>query len=99
MCDQQALEDYLGCDCFAEDLAANRAVCNPPGGGAADTTQYYGKAYPALRELAVARELGRRSVLGSVCARNTQDTEASDFGYRPMVDALANRVRTTLTKP
>jgi hypothetical protein len=99
LCDDQALQSDMSCDCFADDLAANRPLCNPPGGGTAGLTQYYGKAYPALRELAVARELGRRSVLGSVCARNTQDDTRSDYGYRPLFDSLVRRVSATLTKP
>ena len=77
----------------------NNPVCNPPGGGAAGTTQYQGKAYPALRELAVAQQLGRRSVLGSICARNTQDETRSDYGYRPVFGAIGRRLAATLLKP
>jgi hypothetical protein len=96
VCDDLSVD---GCDCFADDLSYNRATCNPPEGGPATTTQHYGRAYPALRELAVARELGRRSVLGSVCARNTQDETRSDFGYRPVFSALGRRIASTLVKP
>jgi hypothetical protein len=99
VCDDQAFQSDVGCDCHADDLATNRPICNPPGGGPAGITQHYGKAYPSLRELAVARELGRRSVLGSVCARNTQDDTRSDYGYRPLFDSLVRRVAATLTKP
>jgi hypothetical protein len=99
LCDSQAESDNKGCDCYEFDLPANRPVCNPPDGGPATTTQYYGKAYPALRELTVARELGRRTVLGSVCARNTQDDTRSDFGYRPVFGALGRRIASTLVKP
>lgn len=99
VCDQQAEIDDRGCDCFEADLPYNRAVCNPPEGGPATTTQYYGRAYPATRELAVARELGRRTVLGSVCARNTQDDTRPDYGYRPSFDALGRRIAKTLVKP
>ena len=88
-----------GCDCFADDSAYNRPLCNPPGGGPAGTTQYFGKGYPALRELAVAQQLGRRSVLGSICARNTEDEARSDYGYRPVFGAIGRRVAATLVKP
>ncbi|HYQ17382.1 MAG TPA: hypothetical protein VEQ58_16530, partial [Polyangiaceae bacterium] len=88
-----------GCDCYPEDLANNRSLCQPLTGGPADTTQYYGAAYPALRPLAVAKELGRRTVLGSVCARNTQDDSRSDYGYRPLFGALGKRIASTLVKP
>jgi len=99
ICDQQAMLDGHGCDCFADDLPFNRPLCNPPGGGPATTTQHYGKAYPALRELSVVQQLGRRSVLGSICAANTQDTRREDYGYGPLVNALGNRLATTLVKP
>jgi hypothetical protein len=98
VCDQAARDAHQGCDCFAEDSSLNRPMCNPPGGGAAATTQYYGKAYPGLRPLAVAKELGRRAVLGSVCARNTQDEAGPDYGYRPVFGALGRRIAETLNK-
>jgi hypothetical protein len=98
VCDQATLNANKGCDCFADDLSFNRSVCNPPGGGDPSITQYYGKAYPALRELEVAQQLGRRTVLGSVCARNTQDDTAADYGYRPVFGALGQRIAQTLVK-
>lgn len=98
-CDATAEEIGTGCECFANELSSNRAVCNPPGGGAATTTQYKGKAYPAARELTVARALGRRTVLGSICSRNTQDEERSDYGYRPVFAAIGRRIADTLVKP
>jgi hypothetical protein len=98
VCDQAAFDADRGCDCFAEDSVFNRPLCTPPGGGAQGTTQYYGKAYPALRELDVAHHLGRRTVLGSVCAPNTQDETRSDYGYRPVFGALGQRIAATLVK-
>jgi hypothetical protein len=99
VCDRQRFDNDQGCDCFEEDLPYNRPLCQPPAGGQATTTQHYGKAYPALRELAVASQLGRRAVLGSVCARNTQDEARTDYGYRPVFDALGRRIASTLVKP
>jgi hypothetical protein len=99
VCDESALQAGVGCDCFEDELAGNRAICNPPGGGAPTTTQYRGKAYPALRELRVARELGRRTVVSSVCSRNTADEERDDYGYRPNFEAIGQRVADTLEKP
>jgi hypothetical protein len=98
-CDKARFDANKGCDCFLEDNGYNRPLCNPPAGGPAGTTQYYGKGYPALRELAVAEQLGRRSVLGSICARNTQDEARSDYGYRPVFGAIGRRVASTLVKP
>jgi hypothetical protein len=98
-CDDARRVADQGCDCFADDVSRNRPLCNPPAGGPAGTTQYFGKGYPALRELAVAQQLGRRSVLGSICARNTQDEARPDYGYRPVLGAIGRRLATTLVKP
>lgn len=98
-CDKQADLDGVGCDCFEEELPLNRSVCNPPAGGPATTTQHYGKAYPTIRELAVAKELGRRSVVGSICAVNTTDDTKADYGYRPVFNSIGQRVAATLLKP
>jgi hypothetical protein len=98
-CDEARIQADQGCDCYAEDSSRNRPLCNPPGGGPAGTTQYFGKGYPALRELAVAQQLGRRSVLGSICARNTQDEARPDYGYRPVFNAIGRRLASTLVKP
>lgn len=101
ICDYASFEAQQGCDCFQGDLDAgyNRSVCNPPGGGAATITQSFGKAYPSLRQLAVTRDLGARSVLGSVCAPHVDDPEKPDYGYGPLVRALSQRLQATLTKP
>lgn len=99
VCDQARFNEDKGCDCLAQDGVQNSPLCNPPGGGPAGITQYRGKGYPALRELAVAQRLGRRSVLGSICARNTQDESRRDYGYRPVFGAIGRRVAGTLVKP
>ena len=59
-----------------------------PGNGTPGTTQYWAKAYPGLRQLQVLRDLGSRSVVASICARNTTDPGRPDFGYRPAVTAI-----------
>jgi hypothetical protein len=99
VCDSEVNQSGGSCYCFEDQLTMNSPLCNPPGGGAATTTQHGSKASPALRELRVARELGRRTVLGSVCSRNTKDDSRSDYGYRPIMDALGRRVAATLEKP
>ena len=52
-----------------------------------------------LRPLAVAKALGPRTVLGSICAKNTRDEEQADYGYRPLFGALGRRIAETLVKP
>jgi hypothetical protein len=101
ICDEASFQAAQGCDCFQEDIDAgfNRPVCNPPGGGAPTIVQSFGKAYPSLRQLAVARDLGARSVLGSACAPHVDDPSKPDYGYGPLVRALSQRLQATLTKP
>lgn len=81
-----------GCDCYPEDVEFNRPLCQPPGGGAATTTQYYAKAYPGLRHLAVLKELGDNAIVASTCPKILEPTHP-DYGYNPAIDALVGRVR------
>lgn len=91
MCDVAARDAGKGCDCFEGDLSYNRALCQPPGGGAATINQTFGKAYPGLRELAVLRGVGGHGIVASTCPK-TADTTSVSYGYRPAMDALAGRV-------
>lgn len=91
VCDQAAFDADKGCDCFAEDATFNRPLCQPPGGGAAGTTQYFGKAYPGLRELQVLKGIGGHGIVASTCPKSA-DLQSDSYGYRPAMDALAGRV-------
>jgi hypothetical protein len=83
------------CDCYAG--STDRPLCEDvPGTSAAGTVQYWGKAYPGLRHLEVLRGLGENGVVASICPRNLEDDGASDFGYRPAVAALIERLRDQL---
>jgi hypothetical protein len=89
--------DITACDCAEPDVSKNRPLCNPPEGGAAELTQYFGKAYPSTRILQVIRGLGSRATAASICPRVT-DGSPSDpgFGYNPAVDAVIRRVEAGL---
>jgi len=91
VCDRAAFDANKACDCYEEDLTFNRALCQPPGGGAATTNQTYGKAYPGLRELQVLKGIGGHGIVASTCAK-TADLTSDSYGYRPAMDALAGRV-------
>ena len=86
------------CDCFPEDVNRNRPVCQPPGGGATGSTQYYGKAYPGLRQLDVARQLATQSAVASICPRNSEDVLADDYGYYAALRALQARLAGRLSQ-
>lgn len=91
VCDQAAFDADKGCDCFVDDATFNRPLCQPPGGGAASTSQYYGKAYPGLRELQVLKGIGGHGIVASTCPKSA-DLQSDSYGYRPAMDALAGRV-------
>jgi hypothetical protein len=87
-----------GCDCAPTDL--DRPLCErDPGVSAAGTTQYWAKAYPGTRQLQVLEAYGQNSIVASICARNvdiaTQGSRA-DFGYRPAVDSIVERLKEQL---
>src|SRR6185503_18666321 len=91
VCDQTRFDSDEPCDCFNSDLQYNRALCQPPGGGVTGITQYYGKAYPGLRELRVLRGVGGHGIVASACTKSA-DLASAAYGYRPAMDALAGRV-------
>lgn len=91
------------CDCSPDKngvtdavTVANSPLCQPPGGGAASSTQYYGKGYPGARELSFAQLLGARAVPASICPRTLTDLNSADYAYRPAFSALINRLAVTL---
>lgn len=88
-------EDYA-CQCQDSDLAANRSLCQPPGGGPATNTQYYGQAYPSQRPLALAKSLGPQAVVASICPRSLANETEPDYGYLPAVEAILDHLGTKL---
>lgn len=86
------IENENGCDCNDDELAKASAICQQPGSGMTGTTQYFGKAYPGLRELELARRLGDRAVVSSICSRNTTIPSRDDYGFLPAMRAVQQRV-------
>ena len=91
-------ENARGCDCNADEYAANNPLCE---GGSLDSdgTQVYGKAYPSLRELEVLRGVGDNAVVASICAKNVapmgKPANDSSYGYNPAMSALMERMKGT----
>lgn len=89
------------CDCHAlggtnvDDRLRNRSLCQPPGGGAAVTTQYYGKAYPGLRPLEVLRGIGDSAIVASICPKVLTEGKVG-YGYEPAIDAIVDRLKRVL---
>jgi hypothetical protein len=90
-CDAAARDANQGCQCFESDLVYNRALCQPPGGGAPGITQYYDDVFPGIRHLQLLRSLGDTGIAGSACPK-VFDEASPDYGYRPAMNALAARL-------
>ncbi|WP_437893234.1 hypothetical protein [Sorangium sp. So ce124] len=91
------------CDCRAvAGMNVDSPLCKPEGTnnpadpGARSTTQDHAKAYPGLRELQLIRSLGERGVAGSICPAQLADPSAPDYGYRPVMNAVLDRLSTAL---
>jgi hypothetical protein len=86
------------CDCYKD--RHDRPLCEAePGVSRSGTLQYWAKAYPGLRQLEVLRDYGDNSIVASICARNVDVTtaaERADFGYRPAIDAIVDRLKEQL---
>jgi hypothetical protein len=86
------------CDCSTDGF--DRPLCEQaPGVDAPGQVQYWAKAYPGLRQLEVLRDYGKQSsnaIIGSICARNVHNDELPDFGYRPAISALVERLKEKL---
>jgi len=79
------------CDCPS---GSPLCAANPNDGGKL-TLQTRGKAYPTVRELRVAKALGEQAVVASICPR-TLDTKSDDYGYRPAMRAIVERLESQL---
>ena len=97
LCSEAVFEGDGNCMCFKADASYNRAICQPPGGGAAGITQYGSGATPGIRQLQLLQSLGDSAVVASACPKVVDAAAAAaDYGYRPAMDALAARIESAL---
>jgi len=79
----------LFCDCWQNYAGP---LCDPnPADGNNPTLQTRGKAYPAIRELRLAKDLGPSGIAASICVRSL-DMQSPDFAYRPAIRATVDRM-------
>jgi hypothetical protein len=90
--------DGQHCDCQTTKPGDNNPICQDKSGNYGQT-QHFAKAYPGLRELEVLKDFGERSIVASICSRNTdpKQADAQDYGYSPAVDAIVDRLKNALT--
>ena len=82
------------CDCTSK--TNDNPLCAPdPNNMNNPTMQIKAKAYPGLRPLAVLRDLGDQGIVTSVCPAQLDDQSAAatDFGYRPAIAAIVDRLK------
>jgi hypothetical protein len=93
------------CDCSKGTGGDNNPLCQDPVTGAYGTDQLFAKAYPGIRELQVLRGVGDNAIVASICARNlgqaassdaSTPSAAQDYGYRPAVEAIVDRLKSKL---
>jgi hypothetical protein len=85
-------QDSADCTFFS---GSDRAICQADD-GSYGSTQYRGKSYPGVRELEVLRGVGHNAIAASICARNLTDDGRDDFGYRPVLTQVLDRLRVGL---
>ena len=78
-----------GCDC---DGKSDAPLCDP----ADRSIQTKGKAYPTRRELMVAKGLGEQGVVASLCPAQLTQPDGDDYGYRPAVRSITDRLARSL---
>ena len=83
------------CDCLN---GSDSSLCDPND----KTKQIKGKAFPTVNELAVARAMRDQGVVASLCPKYPlvadQTAHPDEYGYRPAVQTIVNRLKDALTE-
>lgn len=86
-----------GCDCpltNTVDKQTDKPLCDPD--PANDHIQIRAKAYPGVRLLQTLKSMGGQGIVGSVCPAQLSDGTRKDFGYRPAIQSIIDRLKTKL---
>jgi hypothetical protein len=75
------------CDC--SDPANDNPLCDPN----LRTDQESAKAYPGIRELSLLKGVGQQGIVGSICPAQLIDLGPANFGYRPAINAIVERLK------
>jgi len=79
------------CECD-QSAARKNPLCQDPDTGAYGAAQLRAKAFPAVRALQVLKGMGAQGIVASICPANTSEHARSDYGYRPAIRAIADRL-------
>ena len=91
-----ACPDNDVCDC--NNGNSNNPLCQASDGSYSEQ-QLRAKAYPSLRQLEVLKGVGNQGIVGSICPAQFTRPEEADFGYRPAIEALVERLKAQLSDP
>jgi hypothetical protein len=81
----------VGCDCTDPTNDSPLCAANPNDGGQR-TLQIAAKAYPSPRTMQVVKGLGDQGILTSICPSEIGDASLPDYAYRPVVQAVFERI-------
>ncbi len=87
------------CDCALPMgvTTTDNPLCEPnPMDSNRQTLQTKAKAYPGIKHLAIAKGMGSQGIAASICAKQLTDNTAADYGYRPAVKAIIDRLKQAL---
>jgi hypothetical protein len=92
------------CDCNGADSADNPLCAANPDDGGRPTLQTHAKAYPGIKSLAIAKGMESQGIAASICPAQldtpndpTTGEPRQDYGYRPAVNAIIDRLKQALT--
>jgi hypothetical protein len=85
-------------DCTKEPCDCKTPSDSPLCADDPKTTQLRAKAYPTVQQLRVAKDLGTQGIVASLCPREIREseTENPDYGYRPAMKAIVDRLKSVL---
>lgn len=80
----------------------NSPLCQGQGGYS--MTQAFGKAYPGVRELQALEKFAQdnptqNAIVASICPKEVSDKSKKDYGYRPAVATIVERLKEQLQEP
>jgi hypothetical protein len=78
------------CDCTTPN--SDNPLCDTK----VTTLQVNAKAYPGLRELAALQAVTTQGIVASVCPAQTEDKNSADYGYRPAIGSIIDRLKLAL---
>lgn len=84
----------VSCDC--DNPMNDNPLCSVDPGTGNATIQVYAKAYPGIRELHTLKQVGSQGIVASVCPAQLNKPTDSDYGYRPAIGAIIDRLKQAL---